>query len=351
MPGEPTDLEKNIDAVLENDGADYGDEDFASEDGDTEEEELDTTDEGPELPDSGDEEEPELPLDTRPDARQADPENPKGFQRVGKLFADGKGNIVNKNGKIMATAGEAARHWMDMSRQVAAIPNLQRQVSHLNQQAQQNVGLLEKARDIASLPQKLGLNESDFNEAMGILAKWRSDPVGTARDVVSRTIALGHNVSDILGRDAGDALEMGAIRQLVNEMTRGQRERESNEAAATQRNNAIVARYNSFMARYPDAAVHEQSIAHLMNTHGLQPEEAYHEVKYFALQHNLDFTQPLGPQIQARQRNGNGQRSTRRAPMVPSGGRMNNNTATEPNMADANSSWSQILSTVMREGQ
>src|SRR4030095_9192118 len=64
-------------------------------------------------------EEPDLPMQLPhqqpPQQPQYDPETPRGYTRVGHLFADEKGNIVTKDGRVMAPSGEAARHWSNMS--------------------------------------------------------------------------------------------------------------------------------------------------------------------------------------------------------------------------------------------
>ena len=145
----------------------------------------------------------------------------------------------------------------------------------------------------------MGISKEDYNEGVALLAQWGKDPVGVAREVVSRTLAMGHNVTDILGASAGDALEMRAVRKLIDEATRGQRQQEAQTQAVQQQRNAATQQYEQFVMRYPDAETHGDAIANLMNEQKLSAVEAYHEVTHFALRNGLDFNQPLAPQMQA----------------------------------------------------
>lgn len=343
-------MEDSNDTFLDND--DQGFEDYVDEGDDDQQPDTERTEKVDNDP------EPELPLEGV-DERQtpvADPNNPNGYERIGNLFADKAGNIVNSQGRVIAAKGEAARHWVNMSKQAGQAQNLQRQLQASQNEITRHGDLIKRAREVAELPQRLGISHEDYNEGVALLGQWSKDPVGVAREVVSRTLAMGHNVTDILGDSAGNALEMGAIRQLINEATRGQRQQE--EVSTAQRNQQTQARqqYDNFVMRYPDAETHGDAIANLMNSHQLSAVEAYHEVKHFALRHNLDFNQPLAPQLQkarAQQPNGNGQRQpqTQRAPMVngASGGRSQMTTETE--FADPNTDWSSILNSVLRDSQ
>lgn len=352
-----TELDKFIDTSMEGAEDDFlgGDEDELEPEDDRQDQDSDTG------------LEPELPLE-QPKQRQArepeqpqqpvDPSNPKGYARIGKLFGDKEGNIVTSQGRIIAAKGEAARHWVDMSRQAGRAAQLEQQLRVVADQTQRNEQLLHQAREIADVPQRMGMSKEEYNEGVILLGNWHRDPVAVAREIVSRTLAKGHNVTEIMGTQAGDALEMGAVRRLIDEATRGQRTQEARMAAQSQADNQARQNYNSFVMRYPDAELHGDAIANLMNNHQLSAVEAYHEVRHFATRHGLDFSQPLAPQIQAAQQraqqpNGNGQRSpqTQRAPMVSgaSGGQRAMTQETE--YADPNSDWSSILNSVMRNSQ
>lgn len=301
--------------------------------------------------------EPSLPM-ALPDARAPatpvyDPDNPKGFARVGSLFADGDGNIVTRDGRVMAAKGEPARHWSNLSRQAAQGEQFKRQTEALTRQVEGSRQLIESAKELAGLPQRLGISREDYNEGVSLIANWNRDPLSVARDVVQRTLARGFNASDILGKTAGDALEMGAIRHLINEVVAPQRAREHAERVTNEQRTQAQQSYDSFITRYPDAAPHGDAIASLMREQKISATEAYHEVRFFALQNGLDFSQPLGPQVaaaQARAQQPNAvapQGRTHRPMVAGNGGGNRGNLTSDPNFAEASSSWSDIINSVM----
>lgn len=364
-PREPVDAEPEelspIDEMLEDEGAEYYDEpdDTGADDGSSDtgtdrgadpvNQTRQTGTDEPSLPMA-------LPTQPAPGQPQYDPNNPKGFARVGSLFADAEGNIVTRDGRVMAAKGEPARHWSNMSRQAAQGEHFKKQNEALTRQLDTNKDLINSAKELADLPTKLGLSREDYNEGIQLVAKWNQDPLTVARDIVQRTLARGFNASDILGKSAGDALEMGAIRHLINEVVAPQRAREQRENATVQERQQAQASYDSFISRYPDAAPHGDAIAALMREQKLSATEAYHEVRYFALQNGLDFTEPLGPQVAAANARAQQhpvpapQGRTRHAPLVPgNGGGNRSNLTSEPNFADPSSSWSDILNSVMRQ--
>src|SRR5262245_6373035 len=112
-------------------------------------------------------EEPELPgvphHEQRAPQPQYDAENPRGYTRVGTLFADKDGNIVSRDGRVMAAKGEPARHWFNMSKQVAQIPALHQQLEAVNRQIQDNHAIVMSAKELADLPGKLGISREDYN--------------------------------------------------------------------------------------------------------------------------------------------------------------------------------------------
>lgn len=358
MPGD-NDLDI-IDAALTADDTDYGDKPQQQQTGDdgAQPELLDKV----ELP--GQQQQPDTQQQPNVPGRvpNTPAQQPNGQQqqkqelkRVGSQFADGKGNIVDKDGKVLARAGEGARLWQEASRANARATNFERQLNDANRQLAEQRQIIQAAREIAEMPQKMGISREDYNEGIALMAKWRADPVGVAREIVARTLTFGHNVSDILGKSAGDALEMKAITNLVRQTTAPIQQQQQQEAAARQQNETAQRAYNTFVANHEFAEVHADAIAALMGK-GIAPETAYYQIEAFALRNGLDFSQPLGPQVDAARSN-NGQRPPQpqvqqQQRAIPNGGRgSERQVATEPAMADANDDWGSILNSVMRSTQ
>lgn len=359
MPGENMDI---IDKAMANDDFDYGDKAPVSNNADTSdggdeqqqvqqpvgEKPADQQTLTPEQSIKGKEEVPGRVPTVKPGDQQQQPQ----LKRVGAQFADGKGNIVDKDGKILARAGEAARLWQEASRATAQVTNLTRQLERATQENTQNRELIARAKEIAELPAKLGVSREDYNEGITLMSRWRADPVGVAREIVARTLTFGHNVSDILGKTAGDALEMKAITSLVKQTTQPIEEARIATQKQQEANVAAERAYNDFVSTHEFAEVHADVIAKQM-AKGIRPEMAYLQIENFALANGLDFSQPLGPQIVARQQAGNVQRPTGQPQQrpLPNGGRDSGNGTlqTEPSQAAATDTWDSILRGAMHE--
>lgn len=357
-----------IDAAMAGDDYDYGDKPETNQSEDPNEDDLQESESSSqqepgsvrqEAPDKDTREPGQVPV-TKPGQVQqpgADQNNPLGLKRVGAQFADGKGNIVDKDGKIVARAGESARLWQEASRANAQVSNLTRQLTQMQRERDTGKQLLESAKEIAELPQKLGISKEDYNEGITLLSNWNKNPVGVAREIVARAVALGYNVSDIVGKTAGDAVELKSITHLVNQATAPLREQQEAKARETEATRKANEAYEQFLNTYPEAELHGNEIANLMNK-GRSATEAYYQVKMFAMENGLDFEAPLGPQVAAlvETRRSGGQRNTeqRRTPasLGPGNGRGNESQmTTQPEMADANDDWGSILNSVMRQTQ
>lgn len=354
MAGENDELDI-IDAAMSGDDTDYGDKTTIEQD---EQKAAEIGSQEPKTVDTQQTPTPEQSIQQQPTQQNVpgrvpavDPKLPEGWKKVGAQYADGKGNIVDRDGKIIAPAGASARFWQEASRATAQAANYRRQLETLQRENQSNQELLARAKEVAELPQRLGVTPEDYNEGVTLMAQWRKNPVEVAREVVARTLTFGYNVSDILGKTAGDALEMKALVRMQNEATaplRAQQEQTQQQAAHME---AATKAYNKFTSDYPDAEMHGEAIASLMQRRNIPAEVAYFQVKTFALENGLDFTQPLGPQIEARQRQPvPDQRPTvQRAPMVNGGRGSEQSSQQQPRMASADSGWGDILNEVMRE--
>lgn len=273
-----------------------------------------------------------------------------GLKRVGPQFADAKGNIVDKDGKILARSGEGARLWQEASRAIAQVNNLTRQLDAANRKIATQDAIVTQANEIANLPQKFGISREDFNEGITLMSKWRANPLEVCKDIIARTMTFGYNATDILGKSAGDALEMRGVQQMIREATAPLLADRNARTQSEQQNTQVQQAYQAFVDQYEYADVHSEAIANLMNNKGMKPVDAYYTVREFARDNQLDFTQPLGPQVAQR---ASGQRQTPRMPL-PNGsgggsGVSQGQTTTQPTYASADDTWGDILNSVLKE--
>lgn len=273
-----------------------------------------------------------------------------GLKKVGSAYADTKGNIVDAQGRVIAASGAAARLWSKAERLQSSNENLTRQVIAVREQQKQYAGLLQQAQEIATLPQRLGLSKEEYNEGITLLSNFKKQPLEVAKEVVARAMAMGYNATDILGNSASDAIEMRSLAKMIQEIQAPQREARQREE--TQRQAATVAERNyvDFISKYPDAPVHQDSIAYLMTERGMPAQDAYFAVKQFALDNGLDFSQPLKPQMEAREAAARNQRRSVPSAPRPNGSRANDaNFAQNPQLAAPDTDWASLISSAMSD--
>jgi len=87
----------------------------------------------------------------------------------------------------------------------------------------------------------------------------------------------------------------------------------------------------------------------LQNNGNMTPEQAYFEVKTYALSNNLDFTQPLMPQIQARGNGGTQRQANQPNRPMPNGNGSRNVQTQSPNIANGDDDWDAIVRGAMTE--
>ena len=166
---------------------------------------------------------------------------------------------------------------------------------------------LQTARVLDGLPKQLGIDAEETREALALMSSFKKDPVATAKEIVARTLEMGHNVQDILGSDFSTSVEMRAINHAIdNRLGPLLQDRQQQEARQQQIVQAQQAA-NAFHAKFPNARHHSDAIRHMMKSsvdddgQPFTPETAYAALKRFAYENGLDIKQPLGPQLAAQQ--------------------------------------------------
>lgn len=263
-------------------------------------------------------------------------------------FANAKGDIVDQSGKLIASGGFAARMYHTNRRLKA---QLDERTNQLNGIAQQ-VG---EVKALATSIQRYGLNNDETAQALDLAGRMkRGDFLGVAKEVLAMVAAQGYNVTDLLGSEVGDSIELRAINRMIDErlapITRQEkdRQRETEAETAGRRN------YEKFVAENDYADVHANDIVQVMRKEGVNPQVAYNRLFQFAVTNRLDFSKPLGPQVVARieadkKRGGNRQPNGNQRKPMPNGAatRVNGAIPAQP-LASADDDWGSIISEVQR---
>lgn len=276
------------------------------------------------------------------------------------LAQDQHGNLVDpKTGQIIARAGSERRLFERSSRADSEVTRLTEKLSN----AEKN---LQTVQYLNGMPGQLRLTSDETKAGLELVAEFKKNPVETAKKVVAMALEAGHNISDILGKSVGDSVDMRAITQLIDSKLApltSQRQTEQRTSANQEQAQAAV---NKFLDDHEYAEVHIQAIDRLLGSNpGMTPEKAYYEIRMFAVQHDLDFAKPLGPQVEAARaemqaaNGGNGRREPARGQQaqqrtqrpMPNGSSSNgqHRQAEEPAFAPASSAWGDIIKQAMQE--
>lgn len=262
-------------------------------------------------------------------------------------FANAKGDIVDQSGKLIAQNGYAARMYHTNRRLKS---QLEERTTQLNGLAQQ-VG---EVKALATSIQQYGLTNDDTAQALDLAGRMkRGDFLGVAKEVLAMVAAQGYNVTDLLGSEVGDSIELRAINKMIDTrlapITRQEQDRQrQTEAEAVGRRN-----YEKFVADNDYADVHANDIVQVMQREGVNAQTAYNRLLQFASTNRLDFSKPLQPQIIARieaQKRGNTQQpGARQQKPMPNGAATRRSGAipAQP-LASADDDWGSIISEVQR---
>lgn len=330
---------------------------------------VDTVDAGdgnapitPETPDGAQQVLPEATPQT-PDGKQQAPDTstaspatpPQQSQQpaAGAPKTDAKGNLVDGDGKVIASAGADRRQYERNQRQVMHITNLERELTELRD-ASDTQGALNGA------PQVLGLDARETEMGLQAIASFKKDPVATARWMLQETMRLGYNLKQIVGEDAdgqvaGGSMDLNAIKSMIADQVGPLLQDRNAQQQATNANQSAQREYSTFVAKHEFAELHQSVIANMLNSKTAgSPEAAYWQLREYATKNQLDFTQPLGPQMQAKQgaqppaSNGNVPPQAQQIPM-PQGSAPTQQMQTQPTMADPDANWDTIVQQSLAE--
>lgn len=267
-------------------------------------------------------------------------------------FVNEKNDIVDKDGNIIATAGA-------MRRMHDTLERGRRQVDELTRINQQQAAALEQHKEISSLAQAGNLMPDEVKQAIAMASMVKGGKVvEVAKMMVARAMAEGHNATTILGEEVGDSVDMQALRQMLKPITDNMSRQQEETAQQTEAKRA----YTEFVAQHPYSDVHADTIAGLMKSNRMHPTEAYKTLRRYAAERGFDFSQPLGPQAEARlqeqqkqeqlvnQEPGNFTPANQPQPPVPSG-RANNpqgGQQQQPQYANVDDGYSDIIRSVMQ---
>jgi len=197
--------------------------------------------------------------------------------------AGGPQDLVDHLGNMVARGG-AERRIYERNAVSRAV-----QLEGENRNLKQQVDTYERANGIGS---QLGLNPGEVAVGAQLIDGLKRNPIETVKNLLTELQSKGHNIEDLGG------VNVGAITTAIQEQLRPLVERFQQSDHVTRARADAETTYNNFMTAKPDARIHEDSLAHLLQQRqeAGQPmslDEAYLTLRNYYYEKSLPWDKPL----------------------------------------------------------
>ena len=214
-----------------------------------------------------------------------------GQEPQGSVRVDQKGNLVDQQGNIIATAGAQRRWYQTMER-------TRRENETLRSQLNEARNLNGKYGELAQEVQRHNLTPEQARSAMYMYGEFQRDPTNVVKTLLTELAARGINTSELLGAQQGQ-IDMAGIQQMINNAISPLVQDRQTREEQLRIENDVARQVDQFFSEFPDARTHEDALARLVTADpNLTLERAYVKLYQWAHQNGLDFSKPLGPQFQ-----------------------------------------------------
>lgn len=250
--------------------------------------------------------------------------------------AAGPQDLVDAKGNVIAAGGKERRFYETAQKEKLRADTISKELETV----QARLAAMESAGSVGT---QYNLTPEEVTTGAQIIAAYKQNPVETLQYMLTQAQAAGHNID---GLNAGGSMDMNAVRQMVENAVKPLMT-EHQQRQDTQQTNARAQEiYDNFVTRFPDAPLHENSIARLLQSDSsLTPEAAYYKLQAFYAQKGLDWNKSL--EVLQQEHNARGNVSERT--QVPDGGGNNINVANTDRAVSLNTSTADIIRQAMAE--
>ena len=251
----------------------------------------------------------------------------------------GPQDLVNANGEVVAAGGRERRFYETAQQQKARADGLDAKVTSLNAQ-------LEAVNNAGTLGTQYNLTPEEVTTGAQLISAYKNNPVEAIQYMLTQAQGNGINVDSILN---GGSTDVGAIKQLIENALAPLTEQRQEQIDTQAVNDRATEIYNDFMVKYPDAAVHEDSLSRLLEQDSsLSVEAAYYKLQSYYNGKGLDWTKSLGTLQQELDATNTSETANTRA-QPPDGGVNTTNTTDTAQVADISTSTDDIIKEAMAE--
>ena len=267
----------------------------------------------------------------------SDQQSAEGGDDSQQKEAGGPQDLVDGQGNLVAQGGKERRFYETAQRERSRADNLEKELTTVKAQ-------MDAVNNAGTLGTQYSLTPEEITTGAQIIAAYKNNPVETIQYMLTQAQASGHNIDAL----TTGSLDMSAVKQMLDTalqpLVSEHQERADTQAAQGR----AIGVYNNFIAKYPDSAVHEDTLARLLNEDAsLSPEAAYFKLQSYYAKNNLDWTKSLVQLQQAATVAATSARNTQQA--LPEGSIANANVTDKPQVADVNTSTDDIIRDAMAE--
>ena len=251
----------------------------------------------------------------------------------------GPQDLVGRDGQVIAASGKERKFYETAQREKQRADNASREL----QTAKDQLAAVNEAGNVGT---QYGLSPQEVTTGAQLIAAYKKNPVEAIQYMLTQAQANGHNVDNIIS----GGTDMNAVKQMLDTALApilGEHKQREDTQAAQDRAQVI---YNDFHTKYPDSAVHEDTLTKLIQQDpNLSVDAAYYKLQSFYNQRGLDWTKPLD-QLQQEADALQQQPSVNTQPQPPEGGSVNPNLVTDTaQVADISTSTDDIIRQAMAE--
>ena len=156
-------------------------------------------------------------------------------------------------------------------------------------------GQLEAIQRAGTVGTQYNLTPDEVTTGAQLIASYKDNPVQTIQYLLTQAQANGHNVDAIVS----GGTDVAAVKQMLDRALAPLVQDRQAQLDTQNTNAAALEIYNQFSGRFPDASVHEGTLARLLQDDpNLSPEAAYYKLQNFYLQKGWDWTKSLDQLMQ-----------------------------------------------------
>ena len=251
----------------------------------------------------------------------------------------GPQDLVDGQGNVIAAGGKERRFYETAQREKQRADSVSRELTTLKSQ-------MDAVNNAGTVGTQYGLSPDEVTTGAQLIAAYKNNPVEAIQYMLTQAQSNGYNVDGI----TSGGTDMQAVKQMLDNALApilGEHQERADTQAANDRALDI---YNEFNSKYPDSAVHEDSLTRLLQQDpNLSVEAAYFKLQSYYAQRGLDWTKSLTT-LQSEQDAQRAPVSVNTQPQPPDGGSVPHANVTDTaQVADVSTSTDDIIRQAMSE--